>query len=61
MMYAVVFVSLSTLEYSTVWWRLCNSPSSSEWSNALGLVELLLSLPASNGKVEHAFSQLNVI
>ena len=38
-----------------------NSPSASEWSNALGLVELLLSLPASNGKIEQSFSQMNLI
>lgn len=61
MQYAVDFISLSTLEYRCVWWRLFNSPSSSEWSNALGLAELLLSLPASNGKLERIFSQMNVI
>lgn len=59
--YAVQFVSLSTLEYHSVWWRLFHSPSSSEWSNVLGLVTLLLSLPASNGKLERAFSQMNII
>jgi len=37
------------------------SPSSSEWSNVLGLVTLLLSIPASNGKLERAFSQMNII
>jgi hypothetical protein len=61
MLYAIEFISLSTLEYRSVWWRLFNSPSSSEWSNALGLVELLLSLPASYGKVERSFSQMNII
>ena len=59
--YAVHFISLSTLDYRAIWWRLFNAPSSSEWSNALILVELLLSLPASNGKLERVFSQLNVI
>ena len=59
--YAVHFISLSTLDYRAVWWRLFNAPSSSEWSNALILVELLLSLPASNGKLERVFSQLNVV
>ena len=61
LLYAIEFVSLFTLEYRSVWWRLFNSPFSSEWSNALGLMELLLSLPASNGKVERSFSQMNVI
>ena len=61
LLYAVHFISLSTLDYRTILWRLFNTPSSSEWSNALILVELLLSLPASNGKLERVFSQLNVI
>ena len=51
---------MSTLDYRAVWWRLFNAPSS-EWSNVLILVELLFSLPASNGKLEWVFSQLNVI
>ena len=59
--YAVHFISLSTLDYRAVWWRLFNTPSSSEWSNALILVELLLSLPASIGKLDRVFSQLNVV
>ena len=59
--YAVHFISLSILDYRAVWWRIFNSPSSSEWTIALILVELLLSLPASNGKLERVFLQLNVI
>ena len=59
--YAVHFISLSTLDNRAVWWRIFNAPSSSEWTNALILVELLLSLPASSGKLERVFSQLNVI
>lgn len=39
--HAVHFISLSTLDYRAVWWRLCNAPSLSEWSNVLILVELL--------------------
>ena len=61
MEYAVNFISLSTLDYSSVWWRLFHCPSRSEWSNALILIELLFSLPASNGKVERVFSTSNVI
>jgi len=55
MEYAVNFISLSTLDYSSVWWRLFHCPSRSEWANALILIELLFSLPASNGKVESFF------
>ena len=40
---------------------LFHSPSSSEWSNVLGLVTLLLSIPALNGKLKCAFSQINII
>ena len=54
--YAVHFISLSTLDYRAVWWRLFNAPSSSQWSNVLIQVELLLSLPASNGKLERIFT-----
>ena len=59
--YAVSFISLSTLEYRSVWWRLFNAPSKSDWRSALLLVELLFSLPASNGTVERVFSMSNVI
>ena len=59
--YAIEFLSLSTLEYRRVWWRLFNCPSAAEWSNALSLAQLLLSLPASNGKLERSFSQMNII
>ena len=59
--YAVEYISLSTLEYRAVWWRLFHAPSASEWANALVLIELLFSLPASNGKLERVFSQLNII
>ena len=55
------FISVATLDYRGVWWRTFNAPTSSEWPNALTLVELLFSLPASNGKLERVFSQLNVI
>ena len=59
--YAVQFISLSTLDYQSVWWRLFHAPNSSEWSNILILTTLLFSLPASNGTVERVFSQLNCI
>jgi len=59
--YSCQFISLSTMNYKSVWWRLFNCPSSSEWQNALLLAKLLFSLPASNGKLERAFSQVNLI
>ena len=59
--YAVQYISLSTMDYRAVWWRIFNAPTASEWSSVLILVELLFSLPASNGKLERVFSQMNVI
>ena len=54
--YAVQFISLPTMDYRAVWWRIFHAPTASEWSNIRILVELLFSLPASNGKLEHVFS-----
>ena len=59
--YAIQFISLSTMDYKSAWWRLFNCPNSSEWQNALLLAKVLFSLPASNGKLERAFSQVNLI
>ena len=59
--YAIQFLSLSTMDYQAVWWRLFNCPCSGEWRNCLGLIELLYSLPASNAKLERIFSQLKTI
>lgn len=59
--YACQYISLSTMEYRAVWWRLFHAPVASEWFNVLALVELLFSLPASNGVVERVFSQVNEI
>ena len=59
--YAIQFLSLSTMDYQAVWWRLFNCPCSGEWKNCLSLIELLFSLPASNGKLERIFSQLKTI
>ena len=59
--YATQFISLSTMEYHSVWWRLFHAPNCSEWSNILCLASLLFSLPVSNGKIERAFSQVNLL
>ena len=58
--YACQYISLSTLEYRAVWWRLFHAPVSPEWGNVLTLVELLFSLPSSNGMVERLFLQMKV-
>ena len=52
-LYAAQFISLSTMEYQSVWWRLFHALNSSEWSNVFSL---LLSLPVSNGRLEQTFS-----
>ncbi len=59
--YATQFITLSTMDYQSVWWRLFHAPDSSEWSNVLCLASLLFSFPVSNGKLERTFSQLNLI
>ena len=61
MEYAVQYILLSTMDYKSVWWRVFNAFNATEWSNALLLVQLLFSLPASNGKLERVFSTVNVI
>ena len=61
MQYASQYFSLSTMDYRSVWWRLFHAFNASEWGNALLLVQLLFSLPASNGKLERFFSTVNVI
>ena len=53
--YVVQFISLSTMDYKSTWWRLFNCPNSSEWKNKLLLARILFSLPGSNGKLERAF------
>ena len=59
--YAIQFISVSTLDYRAVWWRLFHVPTASEWSNVLILAKLLFSLPASNAKLERIFLQVNNI
>ncbi len=59
--YATQFISLSIMDYQSVWWCLFHAPNSPEWSNLLTLSTLLFSLPVSNGKLERAFSRLNLI
>ena len=49
--YAIQFISLSTLNYRAVWWRIFHSPSAGEWCNLLILVKILFSLPEPNGKL----------
>ena len=57
--YAIQFFSLSTMDYQAVWWHLFHCPCSNEWKNCLNLVEVLFSLPASNGKLEWTFNNQN--
>ena len=59
--YADHFVSIATLDYRAVWWRLCHSPNANSWTNILNLVRLLLTLPVSNEKLEWVFSTLKLL
>ena len=60
-LYATQFISLATLDYRAVWWRLFHCPNSSSWSNVLALARLLFTLPISNRKLERIFSVLKII
>ena len=59
--YANHYLNISTEENSVIWWKLFTAPVSKEWSNILGLAELLFSFPMSNGHLEIIFSQLKPI
>ena len=61
LLYATQFISLSSTNYQTVWWKLFHSPNASDWTNALKLARLLFTLPVSNGKLERVFSTLKTI
>ena len=52
------FISLSTLSYKEVWWRLFHALCASQWTNILTLAKLIFSLPSSNGKLERMFSMV---
>ena len=43
--YAIQFLSLSTMDYQTVWWRLFNCPCSGEWSRFNSFAILIPSIP----------------
>ncbi len=57
-LYATEFISLSSTNYQTVWWKIFHSPNAASWTNALKLAQLLFTLPVSNGKLERIFSTL---
>ena len=59
--YAKRYLDLVTKDANEVWWKLFNSTNAKKWGNILRLVELLFSLPMSNGHVERVFSQLKLI
>ena len=43
-----------------MWWKLFNSTDSSKWGNIFTLIELLFTIPLSNGCLERCFSQLKL-
>ena len=61
LVYATQFISLSTMGYQAVWWRLFHAPEAGSWSNILGIARLVFTLPVSNGKLERIFSTLKII
>ena len=59
--YAKQYLSLVQDDYKVVWWKIFNSVDAKSWHNVLGVIELLFSLPLSNGHLERVFSQLKLI
>ena len=59
--YAKQYLNLVTDPYNVVWWKLFNSPDACKWKNILTLVELIFSLPLSNGQLERCFSRLKIV
>ena len=47
--------------YKVVWWKLFNSPDASDWTNVLTLIELIFTIPFSNGRLERCFLQLRLV
>ena len=44
-----------------MWWKLFKSPDASAWTNVLTLIELIFTIPFSNGRLERCFSQLKLV
>jgi len=59
--YARRYLNITEEENQIIWFKLFNCPDSKKWTNILALVELLFCLPMANGRVERAFSAMNVV
>ena len=59
--YANQYISLATLEYIAVWWRVFHSPDAESWCNLTVLAQLLFALQVSNGKLERVYSEIKAI
>ena len=59
--YAKQYLNLVQDDYKVLWWKIFNSVDAKSWHNVLGVIELLFSLPLSNGHLERVFSQLKLI
>ena len=58
--YGKMYLNL-TENYRKVWWKLFNNSDSVRWSNILALIELLFTIPVSNGHLERCFSQMKIL
>ena len=59
--YAWRYLNIAEEDNQIIWFKLFNYPESKKWMNILAVVELLVCLPMANGRVERAFSAMNVI
>ena len=59
--YARCYLNIAEEDNQIIWFKLFNCPESKKWMNILAVVELLFCLPMVNGRVERAFSAMNII
>ena len=59
--YARRYLNITEEDNQIIWFKLFDFPDSKKWTNVLTLIVLIFCLPMANGRVEHAFSTMNVI
>ena len=58
--YGRMYINL-TENYRKVWWKLFNNSDCVRWNNILSLIEMLFTIPVSNGHLERCFSQMKIL
>ena len=58
--YGKMYINLME-NYRKVWWKLFNNSDCVRWNNILSLIEMLFTIPVSDGHLERCFSQMKVL